>query len=67
MKKTKARRLATYYTEYDKEVLFEKIERLINPFINYVKGRKELDDDYYDSKYNPSDKEIYHQDRFDNN
>lgn len=51
----------TYYTEYDKEVLFEKIEGLINPFINYVKGRKKLDDDYFESEYNPSDKEIYRQ------
>lgn len=51
----------TYYKEYNKDVLFEKIEGLINPFINYVKGRKKLDDDYFESEYNPSDKEIYRQ------
>lgn len=51
----------TYSTEYDKKVQFEKIEGLINPFINYVKGRKNLDDDYFESEYNPSDKEIYRQ------
>ena len=55
------RKVVTYYTEYDKKVLFEKIEGLINPFINYVKGRKKLDDDYFESENNPSDKEIYRQ------
>lgn len=59
MKKKMERKSVTYYTEYDKDVLFEKIEGLINPFISYVKGRKNLDDDYFESEYNPSDKEIY--------
>ena len=36
MKKVKENKPVTYYTEYDKEVLFEKIEGLVNPFINYV-------------------------------
>lgn len=61
MKKKMERKPVTYYTEYDKDVLFEKIEGLINPFINYVKGRKKLDEDYFESEYNPSDKEIYRQ------
>lgn len=61
MKKKMKRKSVTYYTEYDKDVLFEKIEGLINPFISYVKGRKNLDDDYFESEYNPSDKEIYRQ------
>lgn len=59
MKKKMERMPVTYYTEYDKDILLEKIEGLINPFINYVKGRKNLDDDYFESEYNPSDKEIY--------
>lgn len=57
----KMKKAVTYYTEYDKKVLFEEIEGLINPFINYVKGRKKLDDDYFESEYNPSAKEIYRQ------
>lgn len=61
MKKKMERKSVTYYTEYDKDVLFEKIEGLINPFISYVKGQKNLDDDYFESEYNPSDKEIYRQ------
>lgn len=48
MKKKMERKSATYYMEYDKDVLFEKIEGLINPFISYVKDRKNLDDDYFD-------------------
>lgn len=59
MKKVKENKPVTYYTEYDKEVLFEKIEGLVNSFINYVKGRKKLNDDYSDTEYNPSGKEIY--------
>lgn len=34
------RKSVSYYMEYDKDVIFEKIEGLINPFISNVKNRK---------------------------
>lgn len=39
----------------------KKIEELVCPFINYMKSRKKPNDDYFESEYNPSDKEIYRQ------